>query len=113
MRKGDISLALIGLLYLILFLLLVVHPLLQGEHRHRIEAERKLVATLGLTDLSLFTEARYTRHISQADSHAAFQDHPRAIEHFPSGSIVAPPLHLWARGEEARDFPRNKEPARK
>lgn len=57
-------------------------------------AERAaLVERLGLTDLSLFTEARYTRHLSQADAHAPFQDHPFAIEHFPSGSLVTPPRH--------------------
>lgn len=54
-------------------------------------AERAaLAARLGLTDLALFTEARYTRHPSQADRHAAFQDHPFAIEHFPSGALVTP-----------------------
>lgn len=50
-----------------------------------------LVARLELTDLCLSTEARYTRHPSQADAFAPFQDHPRAIEHFPSGSILAAP----------------------
>lgn len=55
-------------------------------------AERaKLVERLGLTDLVLFTEARYTRHPSQADRHAAFQDHPFAFEHFPSGALMAAP----------------------
>lgn len=49
-----------------------------------------LVERLGLTDLALFTEARYTRHPSQADRHAAFQDHPFAFEHFPSGSVLPP-----------------------
>ena len=44
-----------------------------------------------LTDLSLFTEARYTRHLTQADRHTPFQDHPFALEHFPSGSLVTPP----------------------
>lgn len=53
-------------------------------------ANRELVRQLGLTDLSLFTEARYTRHVSQADRHAAFQDGPGAREHFPSGSLVGP-----------------------
>lgn len=52
----------------------------------------ELVRTLQLTDLALFTEARYTRHLSMADAHAAFQDHPGALEHFPSGSLVAPPI---------------------
>ena len=55
------------------------------------EAERtRLVAQLRLTDLALFTEARYTRHPSQADLHSAFQDHPLAFEHFPSGSLIGP-----------------------
>jgi hypothetical protein len=46
---------------------------------------------LGLTDLCLSTEARYTRHLSQSDWHAAFQSHPLALDHFPSGSVFAPP----------------------
>jgi len=53
----------------------------------------KLVAQLGLTDLSLFTEARYTRHPSQADLHSAFQDHPMSFDHFPTGSLISPPRH--------------------
>jgi hypothetical protein len=54
-------------------------------------ARRNLVARLDLTDLALFTEARYTRHPSQADLHGAFQDHPLALEHFPTGSLVPAP----------------------
>jgi hypothetical protein len=50
-----------------------------------------LVRRLGLTDLALFTEARYTRHPSQADRFTPFQEHPSSLEHFPSGSIAAPP----------------------
>jgi len=53
----------------------------------------KLVAQLGLTDLSLFTEARYTRHPSQADLHSAFQDYPMSFDHFPTGSLISPPRH--------------------
>lgn len=45
-----------------------------------------------LTDPALFTEARYARHASQADHHAAFQDHPMALEHFPAGSLMPPPV---------------------
>jgi hypothetical protein len=54
-------------------------------------AKAALVERLGLTDLALFTEARYTRHPSQSDRHAPFQDHPFAFEHFPTGSLLAPP----------------------
>ncbi len=62
-----------------------------GEARNR---TGDLVRNLELTDLALFTEARYTRHPSQADLHSAFQDHPMALEHFPSGSLMAPPSSL-------------------
>jgi len=57
---------------------------------HQVSAA--MVRRLGLTDLALFTEARYTRHPTQADRFAPFQDHPGALEHFPSGSVVAPPV---------------------
>ncbi|MFZ1830997.1 MAG: hypothetical protein WAW42_19985 [Candidatus Competibacteraceae bacterium] len=57
-------------------------------------AHRALVRELGLSDLALFTEARYTRHPTQADQHTPFQDHPAALEHFPTGSLLPPPrLH--------------------
>jgi hypothetical protein len=59
-----------------------------------------LAARLGLTDLSLFTEARYTRHPSQADLHSAFQDHPLAFEHFPSGALIPPPRMLTKEYED-------------
>jgi hypothetical protein len=55
---------------------------------------RELVEGLGLTDLALATAARYTRHPALADRHAAFQDHPGALDHFPAGSVVPPPPHL-------------------
>ena len=53
-----------------------------------------LVRGLRLTDLCLFTEARYTRNPAMADLHSPFQDHPLALEHFPSGSLVTPPRFL-------------------
>ncbi|MDP1652636.1 MAG: hypothetical protein Q8L56_07925 [Rhodocyclaceae bacterium] len=54
----------------------------------------QLVERLGLTDLVLFTEARYTRHPTQADLQSAFQDHPVALEHFPTGSLLPPPAGI-------------------
>jgi len=60
----------------------------------RLTSSILLTQELGLTDLALFTEARYTRHPSQADLHSAFQDHPMSFEHFPTGSFVQPPAHL-------------------
>jgi hypothetical protein len=55
---------------------------------------RHLVERLGLTDPVLFTEARYTRHPTQADLQSAFQDHPVALEHFPTGSLMPPPAGI-------------------
>ncbi len=57
-------------------------------------ANRALGRWFVLTDPCIFTEARYPRHPSLADRHSPFQDYPLALEHFPSGSLVAPPLHL-------------------
>lgn len=53
-----------------------------------------LVSALGLTDLCVTTEARYTRHPAVSDPVTPFMDHPGAIEHFPSGSFLAPPPYL-------------------
>ncbi len=78
-----------------LFAALHLHAGTDAERRTAELADtRALVAKLGLTDLALWTEARYTRHPSQADRFAAFQDFPAAIEHFPAGSIIAPPAAL-------------------
>ncbi len=55
-----------------------------------LEAKRALVTSLGLTDLALWTEARYTRHPSQTDFFSAFQDFPGSPDHFPAGSLISP-----------------------
>lgn len=75
-----------------LLLLTGLHARLSAIARQPEQRERaELVRQLRLTDLCLFTEARYTRHPAMADLHAPFQDHPFAFEHFPSGSLVKPP----------------------
>ncbi len=67
-----------------------------ASYREKIEMpslqeKSELVKKLELTDLCLVTEASYTRHLSQADLHTPFQDHPISFEHFPSGSLLMPP----------------------
>jgi hypothetical protein len=57
-------------------------------------AKSELVSKYELTDLCLFTDARYTRHPAMADLNTPFQDYPMSLEHFPSGSLMAPPPHL-------------------
>jgi len=83
-----------GLLLWLCFLGTFIHAGLAASRAERAIAElRALASRLALTDLALFTEARYTRHRSQADLHAAFQDHPGALEHFPTGSLAGPPRY--------------------
>jgi hypothetical protein len=65
-----------------------------------IQEKVEMVRKFELTDLCLFTEARYTRHISQADLHAPFQDSPTSLEHFPSGSLAMPPPSMRRRNGE-------------
>lgn len=91
MRISDRFLLLTGLLAGLFLLTLLDASGPHPEAELRREAMRQLVGRLQLTDPALFTEARYTRHLSQADHHAALQDHPMAIEHFPSGSLLSPP----------------------
>ena len=63
----------------------------QSEEALSIASKARMVRELGLTDLCLFTEASYTRHLSLSDFHTAFQNSPMALEHFPSGSLVTHP----------------------
>jgi hypothetical protein len=56
-----------------------------------LEAKTRLVRTLQITDLCLFTEASYLRHLSQTDVHTPFQDTPMSLDHFPGGAVVQPP----------------------
>ena len=96
LRPSSYALALWGLLF-VLMLLLLAHARFSGGQLRLEEAQQRLVQPLGLSDLTLFTEARYTRHPSMADIHSAFQDHPTSLDHFPSGSLIAPPNHLMQR----------------
>lgn len=73
---------------------LLLHAVLSTYAQQTDLADKaSLVTRLQITDLCLFTEARYTRHLSQADLNTAFQDHPLSLEHFPSGSFTQPNLH--------------------
>ena len=94
MRKSSLF-----LLYLVFNIILLFfmfsHAFYQREADMGFLAEkREMVRRLELTDLCLFTEASYTRHLSQADLHTAFQDSPMSLEHFPSGSLVMPPASI-------------------
>ena len=55
------------------------------------QCNRHLVQVFELTDLAIWTGARYTRHLSQADTFSAFQDSMGALEHFPAGALAPLP----------------------
>ena len=91
MRPVLVFAVLLGLLLLIDGALLV-----DGISRRKVEAItlarlEVLTGALGLTDLAVSTEARYTRHPAVSDPIAPFMDHPGAIEHFPTGAFWLPP----------------------
>ncbi len=84
----------LGSFFLLLLLLVVqlfwLAPAACLKSNAVLNARKSLVRQLSLTDLALWTEARYSRHPSQADLFSAFQDGPAAFDYFPAGSILAP-----------------------
>jgi hypothetical protein len=91
MRKSTVFFSLIALNIVLLVLAFTHASRQRSADEPALQRRAGLVERLGLTDLCLFTEARYTRHPSQADLHTPFQDHPLSLEHFPSGSLLPPP----------------------
>jgi len=93
-RKSTVFLGSIALGILI-FTLLCIHALYADHKYSRAVKERaRIIERYGLTDLCLFTDARYTRNPAMADIATPFQDHPISLEHFPSGSIISPPVKV-------------------
>jgi hypothetical protein len=78
---------------LTIFSLLPLHARYSQQHpAGGLKLQPEQLRNLHVTDLCLTTEARYTRHPAMADRHAPFQEHPLALEHFPSGSLILPTL---------------------
>ncbi len=93
-RKSTIFFVLVGL-GVAAFALMAAHAHDRSAQAQAAWSEKaRLVERLELTDLCLFTDARYARHPSMADRHTPFQDSPMAMEHFPSGTLILTPPHL-------------------
>jgi hypothetical protein len=90
LRGSSLALGLIGTLALASLGALAHSAWAQRHAAVQPAAMAVMVQALHLTDFAWFTEARYTRHLSQADAFSAFQDGPVALEHFPAGSLVQP-----------------------
>lgn len=99
---GSMKLLLFGWLALVEAACLAALLAADSVSPSRVAVERRaneeLVRALALTDLALWTEARYARHPSQADLFSAFQDGVAAMEHFPAGVFAPPPARIdgWA-----------------
>jgi len=94
MRKSNLFLLSILIQGFLLLLLFIHAAYTEKTSGPGLEEKRAMVRRLELTDLCLFTEASYTRHLSQADLHTPFQSNPLSLEHFPSGSFLQPPAML-------------------
>ena len=97
MRNSSLFFIYISSGAILLSLLLVHASFSERVQQANLDEKALLVKVLKLTDLCLFTEARYTRHLSQADLNTAFQDHPMSLEHFPSGSFTQSPEKMSKR----------------
>lgn len=93
-RKSNLFLLWIVFLFSVLGVLFGHAVVRQKTDLLILHRRSEVVKSFELTDLALFTDARYTRHPSMADLNTAFQDYPMAFDYFPSGAILAPPLHL-------------------
>lgn len=91
MRNSSLFFLYLSTGFFLLGLLLAHASFSANAQQGNLEEKASMVKILMLTDLCLFTEARYTRNLSQADLNTAFQDHPLSLEHFPSGSFTQPP----------------------
>lgn len=97
----------VHVLLLVLLVLFSINSLFYAFGRKRLTAQEEniglfdvVTSGLGLTDLCVATEARYTRHPAVSDPIAPFMDHPGALEHFPTGSFWAPPLSQTPAGDQ-------------
>ncbi len=90
MRKSFLLFA--GIVLIFFADLVIISALQQKESEFGADIGdmRLLVKELGLSDLAVTTEARYTRHPAVSDPVVPFMDHPGDIEHFPSGSFFRP-----------------------
>jgi hypothetical protein len=99
MRPSHFLILTLLLLALLDTVLYVDLTQLRGKQAAAMDLLATTTAGLGLSDLCVATEARYTRHPAASDPVVPFMDHPGGLEHFPTGSFWAPPAGA-GRGHE-------------
>ncbi len=100
MRKSSVFLIYLAINLVLMALMFVHAGLARKAEASSLAAKSEMVQELGITDLCLFTEAGYARHLSQADVFTPFQDGPSLPDHFPSGGLVQPPDALKKSNEK-------------
>lgn len=99
-RKSAVFLIYLALNLILVGLMFVHAGLARKAATKSLPEKSDLVRRLGMTDLCLFTEASYTRHLAQASVFTPFQDGPSLPDHFPSGGLVSPPQTLRKPNEK-------------
>ena len=90
MRPSAGLLTLLSVFCLIYGVVAIMAENIRNEQEQTFLQMRTVVSSLGLTDLALTTEARYTRHPAVSDSLVIGMDHPGALDHFPSTMFWVP-----------------------
>jgi hypothetical protein len=93
-QKSHVFLLFIAIQVVLLGVMFLHASIRREMDRTLLEQKRDAVGHLALTDICLFTDARYARHPSMADFATPFQDSPLSLDHFPSGSFMNVPPHL-------------------
>ena len=93
-RNSTLFLSGTAALLLLFTAIIVLSMYARAAAGPQLDRKGELVRNLELTDLCLFTEASYTRHLAMTDLNTPFQDAPFSFEHFPTGALVSPPEHL-------------------
>jgi hypothetical protein len=100
MRKSSAFFLFIAVLALFVVAMFAHAQFSQSAGTRTMDAMARMVRDSGLTDLCLFTEASYTRHVTQTDLRTPFQDLPMSLEHFPSGSLLMHPQELTRKNDK-------------
>jgi type II secretory pathway pseudopilin PulG len=90
MRPSSGLLLVLMIFSLLVGALMVTLPARRAKQEENFRMLQQVVLHFGLSDLSLSTEARYTRHPAVSDPVVVSMDHPGAIDHFPSTFFWAP-----------------------
>lgn len=89
-RRSDRALFGAALLALLLGATVLDGARLRHHSAAALASNTALVRALGIADLYVFGDAPHTRHLTQAGAFSGTRNHPGALDHSWSGSLVQP-----------------------